>query len=392
MQQRYDFDKIVDRRGTNAIKVDWLERLFGSPNLIPLWVADMDFETPAFITEALKKRLEHSLFGYTIAPPEYWRSIIHWLNDMHQWQIKKEWLTYIPGIVKGIGLAINVFTKVGDKVIIQSPVYHPFRIVPEANGREVVYNPLQWINGRYYMDFDQLKKIIDDRCKMFILSNPHNPAGIVWDKETLIQLADICIKNNILVISDEIHADMALYGAKHIPFATVSENAAQNSITFGAPSKTFNIAGIVSSYAIAPNDSIREKFYDWLKANELNQPTMFAAIATEVAYNQGRDWLKQMLAYLEKNIDFVDDYCKKHMPTVKVMKPQASFLIWLDCRELGLSHEKLINLFVKKAKLALNDGKTFGIEGEGFMRMNIGCPKSVLKIAMKQLNEAIKFS
>lgn len=388
MQQKYNFDKIVDRRGTNAIKIDFLEEYFGSSDLIPMWVADMDFETPDFIVDALKKRLEHPVFGYTIEPDSYWLSIIRWLNDRHQWRVKREWLSFIPGIVKGIGMVTNVFTKPGDKIIIQPPVYHPFRLVPEANGREIVYNPLRLTDNGYEMDFEQLERAIDDRCKVLILSNPHNPAGMVWDRETLTRLADICAERNVLVVSDEIHADMALYGNKHLPFAAVSERAAQNSVTFGAPSKTFNIAGIVSSYAVVPNDAIRRKFFHWLKANELNQSTMFATIATEAAYTHGNEWLQQMLRYLEQNIDFVDGYCKKYIPAIKVMKPQASFLIWLDCRELGLSHETLVALFVKKAKLALNDGKIFGVEGEGFMRMNIGCPKSVVETAMAQLRKA----
>ena len=274
----YDFDKIIDRSNTGALKTDVLEERYGRADLLPLWVADMDFETPHFIVEALRKRMEHPLFGYTVEPKDYWPVVMKWIDDHHHMKVKREWLTYIPGIVKGIGMVINVFTRPGDKVIIQPPVYHPFRMTPEGNGREVVYNPLrEKADGSYEMDFDNLEAVADDRCRLLILSNPHNPAGIIWDKQ-------------------------------HVPFALASEAAAQCSITFGAPSKTFNIAGIVSSYAIVPNDQLREKFYSWLTANELNEPDIFAPIATIAAFEQGEEWRQQMLHYIEENIIFVEDY------------------------------------------------------------------------------------
>ncbi len=387
----YDFDKIINRKGTDAVKTEALETLFGDSNLIPLWVADMDFETPAFITEALRHRLEHSLFGYTAEPQAYWPTVIRWIADHHDWEVQREWLTYIPGIVKGIGMAVNVFVKKGEKVIIQPPVYHPFRIVPSENGCEVVYNPLhEESDGSYSMDFEQLEKLIDEKCRMLILSNPHNPAGIVWSRETLVKLADICYHNHILVISDEIHCDMALWGNKHIPFASVSKEAAACSITFAAPSKTFNIAGIVSSYAVVPNETLRNRFFGWLSANELSSPTLFAPIATIAAFREGEAWRQAMLHYVEENVDFVIDYCAKHLPQIKPLRPQASFLVWLDCRKLHLNQEELVKLFVKKAHLALNDGEMFGQEGIGFMRMNVGTPRSILQQAMEQLRLALE--
>ncbi len=387
----YDFDKIVDRTGSGDLKHEVLQERYGRSDLLPLWVADMDFETPQFITDALRKRLDHSLFGYTVEPKDYWPTVQRWLKDHHQWDVRREWLTYIPGIVKGIGMVVNIFTKPGDKVIIQPPVYHPFRLTPQGNGREVVYNPLREnTDGSYSMDFDNLSEVANDQCKVLILSNPHNPAGIVWDSETLVRLADFCHDHHILVISDEIHCDMALWGNKHVPFATVSEKAAQGSITFGAPSKTFNIAGIVSSYAIVPNDDIRAKFYSWLATNELNEPTIFSPIATIAAFQQGEEWRKAMLSYVEGNILFVEDYCKKHLPQLKPLRPQASFLVWLDCRQLGLNHEQLVDLFVNKARLALNDGEMFGQGGEGFMRMNVATPRSVLQQALDQLRQALQ--
>jgi cystathionine beta-lyase len=288
--------------------------------------------------------------------------------------------------VKGIGMAVNVFVKEDEKVIIQPPVYHPFRLTHEGNVRKVVYNPLKEVNGTYEMDFEQLAEGVDDKCRLLILSNPHNPAGVCWPKETLQRLAHFCFEHNIIVISDEIHADMALFGNKHIPFASVSDEAAQISITFGAPSKTFNIAGIVSSYAIVPNDSLRRRFYTWLEANELNDPPLFSPIATIAAYTQGEDYRLQMLRYIEDNIRFVENYCREHLPKIKPWRPQASFLVWLDCRDLRLSHDALVDLFVNRAHLALNDGAMFGIGGSGFMRLNVGAPRSVLRQALDQLS------
>ncbi|MDR3366322.1 MAG: PatB family C-S lyase [Prevotellaceae bacterium] len=389
MQTTYNFDKTVDRRGTNALKVDALQARYGAADLIPLWVADMDFETPPFIVDALKARMEHPIFGYTQIPQGYWPSIIGWMEEMHGWRVKQEWLCYIPGIVTGIGLALNVFTEAGDKIIIQPPVYHPFRLVPEANGRTIAYNPLRLANDRYEMDFEQLERLIDDRCKLLILANPHNPGGVVWSRETLQQLADICARHRLTVIADEIHADMALYGNRHVPFASVSEAAAQGSITFNAPSKTFNIAGLKSSFAVVPNAALRARFYSWLRANELNEPSIPAIIATEAAYTHGREWLRQMLLYVEGNVEYVAQFLSSHIPAIRVMRPQASFLVWLDCRKLGLGHAALVDLFVNRAKLALNDGEMFGPGGEGFMRLNVGTPRSTLERAMKQLEEVV---
>jgi cystathionine beta-lyase len=390
MGKKYDFDKVVDRRGTGALKLDVLQERYGDANLLPLWVADMDFETPDFVTEALRRRLEHSLFGYTVDPAEYWPTVMRWIEEHHGWKVQREWMSYIPGIVKGIGMAVNVFVKEDEKVIIQPPVYHPFRLTPLGNKRQVVYNPLcENADGSYSMDFDNLEAVADSKCRLLILSNPHNPAGIVWDRETLRRLADFCYHHNIIVISDEIHCDMALWDNKHIPFASVSPEAAACSITFGAPSKTFNIAGIVSSYSIVPNEEIRSKFYGWLQANEFNEPTLFAPIATIAAFSQGEEWRQQMLRYVEGNIDFVIDYCAKNIPQIKPLRPQASFLVWLDCRALKLSHDELVDLFVRKARLALNDGEMFGQGGEGFMRLNIASPRSVLEQALNQLEEAL---
>ena len=386
----YKFDEIIDRSGSGDLKHEALLPRWGRNDLLPLWVADMDFATPDFVVDALKARLSHPIFGYTIEPADYRPTIIDWNESHHGWKIKPEWISFIPGIVKGIGFVVNVFTKPGEKVIIQPPVYYPFRMTPEDNGREVVFNPLRLREDGYYdMDFDNLSEVCDDKCRVLILSNPHNPAGVCWSKETLQRLADFCYEHNIIVISDEIHSDMALFGNRHVPFASVSERAADISITFAAPTKTFNMAGIVSSYVVISNDDLRQRFYGWLKANELDEPTIFAPIATIAAYQKGEEWRKQMLAYVEDNVRFVEDYCREHIPGIRPLRPQASFLVWLNCRGLELSHDKLLELFIDKAHLALNDGEMFGPGGEGFMRLNVGTPRSVLCQALEQLAKAV---
>ena len=386
--KQYNFDEIVERRGTDCVKFDSLGERYGNENLVPLWVADTDFRTPDFIVNALKKRCEHEIFGYTFASDNYYNSIINWVDYKHKWKIQKDWLSYIPGIVKGIGFVTQCFTQPGDKIIIQPPVYHPFRIIPESMHREIVNNPLKLVNGTYEMDFEHLESIIDG-CKILILCNPHNPGGVVWSKDTLIKLADICARHHVLVISDEIHAEMAYPQFTHHPFPTVSPEAAACSITFMAPSKTFNIAGVVTSYSIIPDEKIRETFYSFMESGEFNAGTIFAYTATEAAYTYGAEWLQQMRMYIVENVRFVDEYLKAKLPKIKIYPPQASFLIWLDCRDLKLSQPELVSLFQDKAGLLLNDGSMFGPGGEGYMRLNIGCPRSILASALETLKKAI---
>ena len=388
--KHYNFDEIIDRRGTNCNKYDRLEESYGNADLIPMPIADMDFRTPDFIVNAIRKRCEHEIFGYTFRPKEYFDCIINWVQYKHHWTIQQEWISYIPGVVKGISFALQCFTEKGDKVIIQPPVYHPFRLVPQKLGREVVYNPLKMVNGVYEMDFDNLESVIDDKCKVLILCSPHNPGGMVWSKDSLIRLAEICSRHGLLVISDEIHSELAFPQYKHHPFATVSEEAAASCITFMAPSKTFNIAGIVSSYCIITNPKIREKFYNFLEASELNDANIFSYIATIAAYTYGAEWLQQMRNYLMENVRAIREFTRSLIPQVKMYEPQASFLVWLDCRELGFkTQQELIDFFVKKAKLVLNEGSMFGPGGEGYMRMNIGCPISTIQSALINLKIAV---
>jgi len=388
-EKKYNFNEIIDRKGTNALKIDALKERYGRDDLIGLWVADMDFRTGDFITNAIIKQCKNGILGYTIPSENYYNSIIQWVEKRYNWKVQKEWLSYIPGIVKGIAFSIQRFTKPQDKIIIQPPVYHPFRLISSMHHRKVVTNPLIEENGKYRMDLEGLKKIIDKDCKMLILSNPHNPIGIAWDKGTLEELADICYKKYILVISDEIHSDMTIFGHKHTPFAYVSPKAALNSITFMSPSKTFNLAGVVTSYSIIPDSEIRKNFHEYLHASELDEGSLFAYTATEAAYEKGLSWMNQMLKYIEGNILFVDKFFKENIPQIKVIIPEASFLLWLDCRALGLKQYELVFLFVNWARLALNNGVMFGVEGEGFMRMNIGAPRPILEQALRQLKDAI---
>ena len=387
---QYNFDEVIDRSSTDSVKLEKMKAIFGRDDLIPLWVADMDFRSPPAITDALIKRVEHGIFGYTLPSDAYTASIVSWLSRRHDWRVAEEDINFIPGVVKGFAFAIDEFTSKGDKIIIQPPVYHPFRLVTQALEREVVNNPLILDDGGYRMDFDGLRKIVSENsCKMFILCNPHNPGGRVWTPDELYELSELCYSNNILVVSDEIHSDMALPGYRHTPFATVSDMAADNSITLMAPSKTFNIAGIVSSFAVITNKTIRQRYLAYLQPRELHQGTLFAYTATRVAYDECEDWLDQMIRYVQGNVNFVISYLSEFIPQIKVIKPEASFLVWLDCRSLQLPQHELVKLFVDKAHLALNDGSIFGPGGEGFMRLNVGTSRKVLERALNNLKNAL---
>lgn len=387
---KFNFDEIIDRKDTGAIKVDGLKERYGREDLIPMWIADMDFLSPPEVTEAIIERAKHGIFGYTRASQGYYDAILNWLKHYHRWEIEQDWMSFIPGVVKGIAFVIDCFLAKDEKVAILPPVYPPFRHIPELHRREILESPLKLEDGRYYIDFDDLEKTLsDEKCKLLIFCNPHNPGGRIWTKDELERIADICHRQGVLVISDEIHADLALNGNVHIPFASVSKEAQMNSITLMAPSKTFNIAGIISSFSVIPNEEIRGKFNCYLQCAELDTAHVFACVATEAAYKYGEDWLKEVKEYIWENIQFTDKYLKEHIPQLKAMIPEASFLIWLDCRDLGLRQDELNDLFVNEARLALNDGTTFGLGGDGFMRLNVGCPRSILIEALDNLKNAI---
>lgn len=386
---KYDFDRIIDREGTAAIKLTGLQENWGRTDLIPLWVADMDFAAPPCILNAIRERCDREILGYTSKHDGYYQSIVGWVHNRYGMQVTKEEITFVSGIVPGLSLALNCFTKKGDKVLIQPPVYHPFRNVSVANGREVVTNPLILKDGSYHMDLADFREKVKG-CKVFILCNPHNPGGIVWTEEELEAVANICYEENVLVFSDEIHADLTLPPYKHKPFSMVNEKAKINSVTFMAPSKAFNIPGISASHVIIYDKHRHEQFEQFLEAGESNMGHVFAFLSVEAAYTQGAEWLDQCIAYIQGNIDYVDAYLKERMPKIKAIRPHASYLVWLDCRELNLSKEALTDFFVDKAHLALNDGWIFGEEGTGFMRLNIGSPRAIIEKAMKQLEEAYR--
>ena len=385
----YNFDEIINRNGTDSVKWDAVESRWGRNDLIPMWVADMDFRTAPFVIEALRKRLEHEVLGYTFACKEWSESIVNWVKERHGWTIREEMLTFTPGIVRGLAFVIQCFTQKGDKVMVMPPVYHPFFLVTQKNEREVVYSPLVLKDGQYHIDFDCFRRDVQG-CKLLILSNPHNPGGRVWTKEELSQIADICYESGTLVISDEIHADLTLPPYKHPTFALISEKARMNSLVFMSPSKAFNMPGLASSYAIIENDELRHRFQTYMEASEFSEGHLFAYLSVAAAYSHGRKWLKQGVAYIKRKLAFTESYLKEYIPAIKMIRPQASYLIFLDCRALGLNQDQLNRLFVEDAHLALNDGTTFGKEGEGFMRLNIACPRAVLEQALKQLEQAVR--
>lgn len=386
----YDFDTVIDRRGTHCTKLDGLDAMFGRHDVTPLWIADLDFAVCPEITEALRHRLDHPVLGYSAAPDSYWESIIGWLRRRHGLEVRREELSFVPGVVKGIALAINYFTHAGDKVLIQPPVYHPFRIVIEGNGREVVENPLVIDGDTYRMDLDGLAEVLaKEKPRMMILCNPHNPIGLQWDEKTLREVARLCRLNNVIVVSDEIHGDLMLGGRRHIPFISVSDDARAVGIMIGAPSKTFNIPGLVSSWMVVKDRELRSGFYHWLEVNEFNDPVMISTIGAEAAYTCGEAWMEQMLAYVEDNIRYVRDFLAANAPQVHVFVPEASFLVWLDFRALGLDQKELMDMLLSKAHLALNDGSMFGRQGVGFVRLNVGTPRSVLAAALRHVCDAI---
>lgn len=387
---KYDFDVIIDRRGTSAIKFEGLDAFFGRHDVSPMWIADLDFAVCPDIVAALRRRFDHPILGYYACPESYWLALMDWLKRRHGLEVAREELTFIPGVVKGIAYCVNYFTKPGDKVLIQPPVYYPFRIVVEGNGRQIVENPLMFDGHRYTMDVEGLERAIEDeKPRMMILCNPHNPIGIQWDEATLARVAEICRRNDVIVVSDEIHGDLMIGNRRHIPFIDASDDARKVGIMLGAPSKTFNIPGLVSSWMIIKNDELRRDFYHWLEVNEFSAPMMISVVGAEEAYRHGEEWLDEMLVYIEDNINYVIDYVEKNIPGVSVVRPETSFLLWVDFRGLGLSQKELMDLLLDKAHIALNDGTMFGVQGRGFARLNVGCPRAVLSEALEQLKVAV---
>lgn len=385
----YDFDEIIPRLNTACVKYDLLEQYFGASDLIPLWVADMDFRTPDFVVEAVKKRASHEIYGYSFRDVSYTDAIIQWFKTRHNWELQKEWISFSPGVVPALNLVVMGFTNPGDEIIVQPPVYFPFFSAVENQNRKLIYNQLKYLNGRYYFDFENLKASISDRTKMLMLCNPHNPVGRAWTEEELRQLTDICLQHQILIVSDEIHCDLALPPHRHVITASLSEAVANQTITAIAPSKTFNLAGMATSAVVCSNPELKQKYEKILDEVHVGMGNLFGAVAAEAAYRDGHHWLDQLLNYIKGNYVFVYEYLENHLPQIIPIPLEATYLLWLDFNATGFgSNKELRDFVIRKAGLALSEGLSFGPGGEGFMRMNLACPRAVLQKALVQLKKA----
>ena len=387
--KQYNFDEIIDRKGTDCFKWDALQAMYGRGDVTPMWVADMDFRSPDFVMDAIRKRCDHEVLGYTMPSEGYWQAATTWLDRHYNIQATKNDLHFIPGIVAGIAYTLLCLTKPGDKILVTTPVYPPFINLPKESGRELVCSPLKIKNGRFEIDFEDFEHKVEG-CKIFIMSNPHNPAGTIWGTDVLRRIADICERHNVIVISDEIHADLTLPGHHHVSYSTVSETAKRNSITFMAPSKTFNIAGLGSSICYIADADLRKHFFGWLDALGIAGGNIFAFTAAEAAFRDGEEWLQQMLEYLHENVRTLEQFLQERLPQVKAVLPEASYLAWLDFSNYGMTHEEIKDKLLNEAKVALNDGTTFGGKMyEHCFRLNIGCPRQMLLDALNRIADTM---
>lgn len=381
----YDFDEIIERRSTHSAKWDEV-----GEELLPMWVADMDFKSPPEVIAALEARARHGVFGYSGAYDVWHETLMQWMKKRYDWDVRKEWISTSPGVVPALDMMVRALTKPGDGVIIQTPVYPPFFHVVKRNGRELIENPL-YCNGRQYrMDLDDLKQRINPRTRLLILCSPHNPVGRVWSRDELTQLGEICLEHGITVVADEIHSDLVFKNAKHTVFAAISPEFEQNCAVCNAPSKTFNIAGIQASSIIIPNPGLRRAYQHVLNTGELGLPNVFAVTALEAAYSRGEPWLEEMLVYIEENYRLAKDFIGRRVPGIKVIEAEGTYLIWLDCRELQMSDGELDRFVRDRARLALSPGHIFGKVGSGFQRMNIGCPRLLLEEGLVRLENAVR--
>jgi cystathionine beta-lyase len=399
---KYNFDIEVDRRNSNSIKWEFIQgskdlltfqhtqRFFGKDRILPMWIADMDFKCPKPVVEALTKRAQHGIYGYSAPNQEFYRSVVQWMQRRHGWEIFPKWICITHGVIPALNMLVQTFTSYGEKVIIQPPVYYPFYGAIENNNAVLAFNPLVYKDSRYRMDFEDLKVICSDpKVKLAILCNPHNPIGRVWTREELIQFGEICIDNNVIVVSDEIHGDLIYNGHTFIPFASLSEVFANNSVSCTSPSKTFNIPGLQISCIVIPNDNLRLMFERVLKSNGSFGINPFSMIALRAAYDHGEEWLFQVLEYLESNLDYLEKYVTEKIPQISVIRPEGTYLVWLDCRSLGLDKWELRQFMLEEAKVYLDEGFIFGYEGEGFERINIACPRAILVEALDRIRHAV---
>jgi cystathionine beta-lyase len=387
----YDFDTVIDRLPTSSSKWSYRKQRTGVEDVIPMWIADMDFACAPEIVEAIKARAAHPIYGYTVRTDAWYNGLINWMKKRHDWSgIQRDWICFSPGVVAGFNMTIQAYSHPGDKVILQPPVYYPMKNAIFNNGRQMVENPLKIVNGRYVMDYEDLEKKIDGRTKMIILCSPHNPVGRVWTRSELEQLVEVCERKDIVIVSDEIHLDLILGKIKHTPTAIVSEKAMQRTVTLVAPSKSFNVAGLTNSAAIIPNKKLRDAFLNVLQNNSVGGGNIFGAVAQEAAYAHGEPWLEELLVYLRGNLKYFEDFLAEKIPVLKVYPLEGTYLAWVDCTSLGMDDASLKEFMLKKAKLWFDEGTMFGSGGSMFMRINLACPRSTLKIALERLEKAVK--
>ena len=386
----FNFDQIIDRRGTYSLKWDFLQEKVGDEEIIPLWVADMDFLSPPSVIEALRKRAAHGIYGYTGLPDSYYQSIIFWMKKRFSWPIEKEWIIFTPGVIPALHLAVQAFTQPGDKVIIQPPVYRPFRLAVENNGRRLIQNTLVNQDGYYRMDLESLESQIDDQTRLLILCSPHNPVSRVWRAEELKELINLCFNRGIIIISDEIHADLIMPGFTHLPTSQISSEAAEITVTCTAPNKTFNIAGLEMGNAIIPNHRLRARFQQALLKAGLFLANTFGVVATEVAYREGEKWLTAVINYIHQNYLFLQEYFGHYLPEIKITPLEGTYLAWLDFRAFHLSDKELQEKLLRKAKVWLDEGPKFGQGGQGFQRLNLACPRGLLEEALERIVKAFR--
>ncbi|MCC8122164.1 MAG: pyridoxal phosphate-dependent aminotransferase [Oscillospiraceae bacterium] len=389
---RYDFDKVIDRHGSDSLKYDFAAQRGMPKDILPLWVADMDFQSPPEVIEALEARCRHGIFGYSDAAGEEYFNILHrWYQTRFGWEISPAWLMKTPGVMFAACAAIRALSEPGDAVLIQTPVYYPFLSFAQNNGRKPVVSELRYQDGRYTVDLEDFeKKIVQNQVKIFLMCSPHNPVGRVWSEAELTAMGDICLKYGVKVISDEIHADFTFPGHRHTVFAGIKPAFADITVTCTAPSKTFNMAGLQLSNIFVPNPDFRRRMLRQMDAAGYSQPNVMGLVAAQAAYAHGAPWLEELKAYLTGNLDFVRQFLKAQLPQIRLVEPEGTYLLWLDCRALGLTDREIDDLMVHQAGLWLDAGTIFGAGGAGFQRINIGCPRSILQEAMKRMEKALR--
>lgn len=384
-----DFSKAINRVGFNSKKWDACESKFGSKDIIPMWIADMDFQVPEEAVQAIIARAGHGVFGYTGMPDSYLEAVVTWMGRHHHWNIEKKWICHSPGVVTALSLLIDAYTLPGDKIIVQSPVYYPFARVVRTSGRTLLDNPLRRVDGRYTMDLENLKAQLDSSVKMIFICSPHNPVGRVWSRDELMDLAQVCLQHNILMVSDEVHADLLYKGYSHTCFPTLSKEIEQHSILCTGASKTFNLAGLKTSSIIIPNEALRSRFTAVINNYNVGSGNIFGLVATEAAYRYGDAWLANLNEYLQGNLEYMLNFMQKNLPQIPVTRPEGTYLIWMDFSALNMSDQALEDFCLKKAKIAFDPGYEFGTGGSGFMRANIACPRQALEQALNQLLHAV---